>query len=225
MPDEVDDLGPECPDCPQCPDCPECPECEEPTGIPQAVLRLVRDLVMASPHTAAEAIWRAFAVLGLSGLMLCGWIGWRYPQVVQQWLERTPSQLVSDRLQVNTWTQRQVMDAVASFIRVHKPQRFAIIGLRTSSSGEKIWATDDVRSWPANFDGVLTSDLVPAMGPLMFGECWDGTLDGSPGWSICPIGNGTHWHGLLVSQWPKGVSLQGRQGLKYLADRVQGLLY
>lgn len=225
MPDA--DRPANCPPCPECPDCDtEGCDCEQPSSPLLAALALVQQLLLDSPRNAGEAVWRAFAVLGLSGLLVCGWIAWRYPAVVQGWLERAPSPLVADRLHNSKAAQRQVIDAIATYIRVARPDRFALVGMRTATTAEIAWSTTDVQDWPTNLQGVLSSDLIQAVGQLTFGECWSGQLTGQgPPWHACPISDGDRLTGFVISQWSSDVSPLDQRGLDHLAQRIQGLLY
>lgn len=206
--------------------CPECPDCPEPAGPLLAGLRMVRVFVMDVPGSVGEAVWRLFSVVGLSALLVGAWIGWRYPETVQAWLSRTPSPLIGDRLQQDSRKQQRAMEAISAFVRHYRPARFALVSWPTATTAETLWATSDTREWPIHLNGVMGPSMIPAVGPLVFGECWDGSLDTGPRtWHLCPISDSSDVWGFVIAQWPDGGSPQGIRALRHLAERIEGLIY
>lgn len=198
------------------------PDDQQSHGPWEAAVELITHVVLDVPGSVGEVLWRVFSTLGLSTLLITGFILWRHPDVI---IQREPSPVVAERLRRDPAAEKETMSMVSAFIRRHLPARFALVSWPTATTGESLWTSSSTQGWPTSLDGLLSPNLIPAVGPLVFGECWQGSLSGSDGWLVCPISDDTDVWGFVIAQWPEGVPVNASRGLSHLAERIEALIY
>lgn len=198
------------------------PDDQQSHGPWEAAVELITHVVLDVPGSVGEVLWRVFSTLGLSTLLITGFILWRHPDVI---IQSEPSPVVAERLRRDPAAEKETMAMVSAFIRRHLPARFALVSWPTATTGESLWTSSSTQGWPTSLDGLLSPNLIPAVGPLVFGECWQGSLSGSDGWMVCPISDDTDVWGFVIAQWPEGVPVNASRGLSHLAERIEALIY
>lgn len=198
------------------------PRGEQKRGPLSLAVDLITHVVLDVPGSVGEMFWRVFSTLGLSTLLITGFILWRHPDVI---IRREASPVVAERLRRNAAAERETMANVSAFIRRFLPARFALVSWPTATTAETLWSSSEVDDWPASMDGMLSPNFIPAVGPLVFGECWRGGLSESENWLVCPIGNDSRAWGFVIAQWADDVPTDASRGLEHLAERIEGLLY
>ena len=174
------------------------------------------------PETVGAMVWRVFSVLGLTALLITGTVLFRHPELIAP---RESDPAVAERLRSDPAVEVVVMGHVSAFIHRHLPARFALVSWPTATTGEQLWSSEDTRNWPMHLDGMLSTNLIPAVGPLVFGECWAGQMSESDGWLLCPISSEEDVWGFVIAQWPGGPSDNARRSMYHLADRIESLIY
>ncbi|MGA0983548.1 MAG: hypothetical protein ACO3ST_02500 [Burkholderiaceae bacterium] len=189
-----------------------------------ASINLISHLLLDVPATVGELIWRIFSVTGLTGLLIAAFLVWRYPGEIKSRIEGSPDPSVAAVMLRNPLIERRVMELVSSFVYQQRPARFALVSWPTATTGQLVWANGKPDEWPVSMNGILSQNLVPAVGPMVFGECWDGELNQGEQWHLCPLSNQEDVWGFLIAHWPQG-SKTGPRALDHLAERIESLLY
>lgn len=190
----------------------------------EAGFDLVSHLLLDVPSTVGELIWRIFSVTGLTGLLVTAFLFWRYPTEIKSRLEVSPDPSVAAVMLRSPVVERRVMELVSAFVYQQRPARFALVSWPTATMGKVVWSNSKPDDWPVNIEGIFSQNLIPAVGPLVFGECWRGELRETENWHLCPLSNQDDVWGFLIAQWPQG-SKTGPRALDHLAERIESLLY
>lgn len=187
-------------------------------------LDLVKHLLLDVPATVGELVWRLFSVTGLTGLLVVAFLFWKYPGEMRSRLQGQADPAVAAALARDPAAARRVMELVGGFMYQQRPARFALVSWPTATTGEVVWANESAKGWPATLDGILSQNLVQAVGPLVFGECWSGRIAPGETWHLCPLSDQNDVWGFLIAHWPEG-SATGPRALDHLAERIESLLY
>ena len=193
-------------------------------GVAQSGIDLIEELVLDVPDSFAEAVWRIFSVMGLSALLIAGFMFWRYPHVMATWIDHTASPLLTDRLAENKSSKDTIMTEISNFIHRTHPIRFALVSWPTSTTGEIVWDTGGSNDWPVSLDGIFSPNLIPAVGPMVFGECWEGSFIADQ-WFLCPISDDKNVWGFVITQWQAKPTENNKRSLRHLAQRIEEMLY
>ena len=196
-----------------------------PAPLSRQVLDLAARLVFDTPRSVSEVLWRVFSILGLSSLLITGYTLWRYPDTLSDLAMGRAAQAMALRFTRNSELRRKVMIHVSSFISRSRPDHFALVGWPTSTTGQLLWDTGQAESWPVTLDGIYSPNLVPAVGPMVFGECWTGDFDDGGDWHLCPIKDHESVRGFVVAHWSTKPSESRLRSLKHLAEQIESMIY
>lgn len=200
---------------------------ERGTGsIVRQVVTLLSNIVLETPDNLSETIWRTFSILGLSSILISGFIVWRHPDIVSQWLiKEEESSIFTDRLEKVGKDKVKVMEHVSRFIHRQKPSKFALVSWPTATTGAIVWDSGNASEWPVTLNGLYSSNLIPAVGPMVFGECWRGSFEANGFWILCPIHDATDVWAFVAAEWPADTTENQRRSLRFLAERIESLIY
>lgn len=205
---------------------PETKQEAPPEGLVGHLFGIVERLVFSPPSSWREGLWRLCSIASVSSMIASAYLAWRYPEVLRSVLlpESAP---IARRLAPGRDLTQGVMQSIAAFVRAYRPEHLALVSLPTATTSEVIWSTGGHFGWATPLGGTLSLELAPAMGRLVFGECWSGALDGSGTvWTICPIADDRWPRGLVIASWKQpAAAAEGRPQLAILARRLQALLY
>ena len=190
------------------------------------LIDLLSNIVLDTPDHPAELLWRVFSIFCLSSIFISGFLVWRHPEVVTQMLTRAePSPLLTDRLTEKPELKTEVMKHVSSFIHHNRPSKLALVSWPTATTGSVVWDSGDAQFWPVKLNGLYSLNLVPAVGPMVFKECWIGQFGSSPNWLLCPIHDDTDVWGFVITQWQATPTPIQKRSLRHLTERLESLIY
>lgn len=196
------------------------------TNLVAQIVALLSDIVLDTPEGLAEVIWRVFSVMGLSSVLISSFLIWRHPEFINGFLTpETPSPLLTDKLNSSEDLKVKVMENISSFLYRSKPQKIALVGWPTATTGVVVWDTGGVSAWPVKLNGLLSLNLVPSVGPMVFKECWHGSFNGSNNWLICPIHNDTKAWAFVITQWENTPTTLEKRSLRHLTEMLENLIY
>lgn len=193
--------------------------------LTKQILGVFTRLIFDTPDSISEMVWRVFSVLGLSTILIVGYTLWRYPDITAHMMQGNRNAEMSLRLVRNQDLKRRVMVHVSSFIHRNRPDRLALVGWVTATTGQLIWDSGEVDKWPITLQGIYSPNLVQAAGPLLFGECWSGELEDKKIWHLCPIKDKDNANGFIVAQWDKPPTANQLRSFKHLAEQLESMIY
>lgn len=200
------------------------PEKDEHNSGPLAEgIELISHFVMDVPDSVGEVVWRVCSVIGVSALLISCFLLWRFPDQLARRLDSRPGS-VAHQIESDKGKAEEVMTLVSAFIHRQRPARFAVVSWPLPTTGEVVWSSTSVQTFPVSIAGMLDPELIPAVGPMVFGECWTGELIREQ-WHLCPISSGSRVWGFVIAQWPAPAPSQGVRALDHLAERLESLLY
>ncbi len=190
--------------------------------------QFAKKFVFDPPKNLAAAIWRGVALWMITTSFAVGWIFTQNPSVVRVFTGSDKGSEIDDLI-TDVDGSTQIENLINDFIYRHQPTRFAFVA-RVSTVGVKLlWSNQDASHWPTSVEGIMSSNMKPVIGHLIFDSCWSGSLDGSDSkWIFCGISDSDKNYGYLVSSWPPE-SGHGDKNcaaeLKALAQRISEILF
>ena len=188
------------------------------------LLELVAKFVFSTPKTAGAAIWRGVALWMVSLAASAGYLVTQTEFVAGFFSEGDDPlhQVVGDRRKRD-----QVIKLIESFAFQSKPNRIALVA-KTSSVGVKLaWSSENLDTpWPTSVDGILSDNIRPLYGHLIFDDCWHGQFDRSTKWyMLCGISDSTGEHtGFLIAEKDKSCAMFEKD-FRTLARRISEILF
>ena len=184
--------------------------------------RLAVRFVFSTPRSVAEALWRGVSLWMVSTLIGVGWFFFNNPESFQLLLSQHPT-----LEQVAKGSKRkEVVDLISSFVERTKPIRIALVSRTGGVGAQLIWNSDGLdRQWPTSVDGVLSSNIRPILGHLIFNECWEGDLASDGGhYVLCGLSNDKGHVGFLIAEIEKPCQKFGAD-FKLLAGEIARILF
>lgn len=214
-------------------------------GLLTQLTKAASKLVLETPKTFAEGLWRFFALSAVTGVMVSAVLLWRYPRVVQQIAlgGAIEEQLILDIFRSRPHIQEEVIQLIANYIARYHPTRFAIVNWTTQTGITEVWANESTKGWPTATDGVMSRNMREAVGYMIFDQCWSGelkrgvshrhvndphrheTLDAKP-WLVCGMSDSYDLWGYLLVHWDdREPSEEALEELSSLARHLERLLF
>lgn len=147
-------------------------------GVISQITGLTSKIVLDTPKSIGEAIWRFTSLSAVTALVVSGILLWRYPKIVQRMAlgGTLEEQILDDIFRRKPAVKEEAMELIGGYISQYQPTQFAIINWTTQTGIEEVWVNEPTDNWPTATDGVMSRNMMAAAGSMIFDECWSGDL-------------------------------------------------
>ncbi len=210
-------------------------------GLFSALTKAAKSLVMTTPKSFAEGAWRFFALSAVTGITVSGILLWRYPLIVNKIAlgGTVKEQRIEDIFRRKPQVKEEAMELVGQFIARFHPDQFAIVNWTTQTGIDEVWANESTKGWPTATQGIMSRNMMEAVGHMIFDQCWSGELpygamhhhshhnDFSPqSWLVCGMSDSYDLWGYLIIHWDhQGPPEEALQQLERLSRHLERLLF
>lgn len=208
-------------------------------GLIAPITRFTSKIVLDTPKSFGEAIWRFTSLSAVTALLVSGVLLWRYPRIVHRMAlgGMLEEQILDDIFRRRPAVKESVMELIGGYISQYQPTQFALVNWITQTGIEEVWVNEPTENWPTATDGVMSRNMRDAAGAMIFDECWRGELPyGSQfrfpdpevirPWLICGLSDHNDLWSYIIVHWdhteaPEGALLE----LERLSRHVERILF
>lgn len=184
-------------------------------GLLSQITKVASRVILETPKNCGEALWRFTSLSAVTSFMVSAVLLWRYPKIVHRIALGGSYQqrVILDIFRRNPVVKKEALKLIGDYITRWRPDRIAIINWTTKSGIVQVWSNELTSDWPTATNGVMSWNLIDAIGYMFFDQCWVGKLDytaplqrlapdtESRDWLVCGLSDGYSVWGFLLVNW------------------------